>query len=414
MKVLIANGNSTERVRIAADIKHLGYEFEQAVDGTKAVQLLVAEDAPQIALLSWTMDGLGGLEVCRKVRDMLSNQLAHRIQPHLIVILADDARERIKEAMEAGADDFLDVTCRKSELRVRLRMAERTVELQTELQTHIKELERVLRRHNLLREVVSKLKRGDERGIASGDLSYKEQKSIFSEKVSNIKTLGSLHSTLGTLFSQLGCGQATSAKAEGMALAKDLNHLVWTPTYLDGHAMWIDIKAELNDASARKLYEEMLGIEPETEEDLNDALGEMLNMVQGALKMTLAKEDVSSKTLTIPRVLSAFGVKLPPTLTGNFQKCEVTIGEIKVLITISENDSPIFEKKLNDVAAHDILMEAFYSPLNKETEIFPAGTILGDYNFKKLKKYVDLADKGASITVVEPSRLARRCLPVGL
>ncbi len=414
MKVLIADGNTSERLRIAADIKELGYEFTQAPNGPDSIEALTADEGPQIALLAWTMDEASGLDVCKRVRETLSNQVTHRIQPHLIVILPDDDQKKITEAAEAGADDFIETKCRKDELGVRLRMAGRTIDLQTELQSHIKELERVLRRHNLLREVVSKLKQGGEDAAGGDDSSYDKQKSIFSEKVANIKALGSLHSTLGEVFSQLGCGRATSTKAESMALARDLNHLVWTPTYLDTHSMWIDIKAEMNDASARKLYEDMLGIEPETEEDLNDALGEMLNIVQGALKMTLAKEEVSSKTLTIPRVLSAFGVKLPPTLTGNFQKCEITIGEIKVLITISENECPIVEKKLEDVTAYDILWEPFQSPLNKDMEVFPALTILNDYNFKKLKKYADLAEKDASVRVVEPSRLASRCLPVGL
>ena len=413
MRVLAADSNSRFRVGLVEELKALGYEVQEADSGTAALAALTSDTPPNAAILAWDLEGLSGVEVCTGVRKKTANNTA-KIQPYMILICEANNPQLLLDAADAGADDFLMEKWHKNDLNVRMRLAVRTIDLQRALQTHIKELETVLRRHDLLREVVSKMspKETEPQPVlaeAAVAAVPSEQPLNFSEKISKIGAFGNLHTTIANVFSQLGCGRATATIPKGLSLAQDLVHLVWTPMYLSDHEAWIDIKVEMNDHSAQKLYTEMLGQEPQSPEDLFDALGEMLNIVQGALKSTFAKENVPSRTITLPVVLSAYGVGLPKTVSGNFEKCEVTIGDIKALFTIIVNDAPQTEKPSEEVLEYDILYKPFFSPRNPNIPVLPEGTIVTGFYVKKLQAFANPKNPTMA-QVIEPSRIARRAM----
>ncbi len=413
MKVLAADSNSRFRIGLAEELKALGYEVQEAESGTAALEILTGADAPDAAILAWDLEGLTGVEVCTEVRKKTANDTG-KSQPYIIVICEANNPQLLLDGADAGADDFLMEKWHKNDLNVRMRLAVRTIDLQRTLQKHIKELETVLRRHDLLREVVSKMSPKEAPAVQAapepGEASSQGDRTLnFSEKIAKIGAFGNLHTTIANVFSQLGCGRATATIPKGLTLAQDLVHLVWTPMYLSDHAAWIDIKVEMNDYSAQKLYTEMLGQEPQSPEDLFDALGEMLNIVQGALKGTFAKESVPSRTITLPVVLSAHGVGLPKTVSGNFEKCEVTIGDIKALFTIIVSDAPQTAKPAEEVLEYDILYKPFFSPRNPNIPVLPEGTIVTGFYVKKLQAFANPKNPCLA-QVIEPSRIARRAM----
>ena len=413
MRVLAADSNSRFRAGLVEELKALGYEVQEADSGAAALSALTSDNPPNAAILAWDLEGANGVEVCTDVRKKTANNTADT-QPYMIIICEANNPQLLLDAADAGADDFLMEKWHRNDLNVRMRLAVRTIDLQRALQTHIKELETVLRRHDLLREVVSKMSPKEE-AARSGHVEVaqaptpSDKKLNFSEKISQIGAFGNLHTTIANVFSQLGCGRAAATIPTGLSLAQDLVHLVWTPMYLSDHDAWIDIKVEMNDYSAQKLYTEMLGQEPQSPEDLFDALGEMLNIVQGALKGTFAKENVPSRTITLPVVLSAYGVGLPKTVSGNFEKCEVTIGDIKALFTIIVSDAPQIEKPAEEVLEYDILYKPFFSPRNPNIPVLPEGTVVSGFYVKKLQAFANPKNPSTA-QVIEPSRIARRAM----
>jgi DNA-binding response OmpR family regulator len=411
MKVLAADSNNRFRQGLVEELKTLGYDVEEVDTGAAALLKLSSDTPPPAALLAWDLEGLSGVALCTELRKKFAND-ASKIQPYIIIICEANNPELLLQAADAGADDFLPEKWHKNDLNVRMRLAVRTIDLQRALQTHIKELETVLRRHDLLREVVSKMSPKEREAAAhetTPPTSEHNSKLNFSDKISKIPAFGNLHTTIANVFSQLGCGRATATIPQGLTLAQDLVHLVWTPMYLSDHDAWIDIKVEMNNHSAQKLYLEMLGQEPQSKEDLFDALGEMLNIVQGALKSTFAKENVPSRTITLPIVLSAFGVGLPKTVSGNFEKCEVTIGDIKALFTVIVSDAPQKDKPAEEVLEYDIMYKPFFSPRNPHLPVLPEGTIVTDFLVKKLQSFANPKNPVLA-RVVEPSRIARRAM----
>lgn len=128
MKILIAEDDNTSRKILSAILKKWDYETVETCDGTEAWEELQKLEAPNIALLDWNMPGMDGLEVCKKVRRSDSSD------PRYIILLTGRGEtEDIIRGLEGGADDYISKPYNSEELRARINVGCRIVELQTEL-----------------------------------------------------------------------------------------------------------------------------------------------------------------------------------------------------------------------------------------------------------------------------------------
>lgn len=128
MKILIAEDELLSRRVLEASLAKWGYEVVVARDGTEAWTLFEQEDEPRLAVLDWMMPGLDGVEVCRRIR--------HReARPYVYIVLltARSQKQDLLRALEAGADDYLTKPFDAEELRARLHVGRRIIELQDEL-----------------------------------------------------------------------------------------------------------------------------------------------------------------------------------------------------------------------------------------------------------------------------------------
>ena len=102
------------------------HELEIAHDGDEAWSMLQRPDAPRLAILDWVMPGLTGPQVCRKVRACAA------LSPmYLIILTARNSEADIVSGLRAGADDYITKPPIPAELRARVRVGERILELQT-------------------------------------------------------------------------------------------------------------------------------------------------------------------------------------------------------------------------------------------------------------------------------------------
>jgi phosphoserine phosphatase RsbU/P len=127
MKVLIAEDELTSRAMLKAALSKMGYECVVAADGREAWEVLRHPDAPHLLILDWMMPEMDGLELCRKLRERKDN-------PFYIIILTSRAeKDDIVRGLEAGADDYITKPYDFDELKARINVGRRILELQAEL-----------------------------------------------------------------------------------------------------------------------------------------------------------------------------------------------------------------------------------------------------------------------------------------
>lgn len=139
MKVLIAEDDMVSRRVLEATLIKWGYQVIVAVNGDEALAVLQSADAPPLAILDWMMPGKDGVEVCRIVR-----QTTSETPTYIILLTAKKEKEDIVAGLEGGADDYLTKPFVRSELRARIEVGERVINLQKKLADRVEELKQSL------------------------------------------------------------------------------------------------------------------------------------------------------------------------------------------------------------------------------------------------------------------------------
>jgi len=127
MQLLIAHKDAAARAALARAIvvgRDGDLEVVESAVGTEALELLLEDDAPRLAVVDWDLPGLDGPELCRLVRDF------HLGGPPYIVLLAAGIHHpEIEAALEAGANDCIRTPAPAAEIRERVDAGRRFVEV---------------------------------------------------------------------------------------------------------------------------------------------------------------------------------------------------------------------------------------------------------------------------------------------
>jgi diguanylate cyclase (GGDEF)-like protein len=128
MRILIADDDVTCRNLLSRILTKWGYHVTVTSDGEAAWNELEKQDAPPLAILDWEMPGFSGLELCRRVQDRSSTN-----PPYLLLLTAREDKGDIVAGLDAGANDYLAKPFNKDELRARLGVGRRLLELNQQL-----------------------------------------------------------------------------------------------------------------------------------------------------------------------------------------------------------------------------------------------------------------------------------------
>jgi two-component system, cell cycle response regulator len=124
-RVLIAEDDPISRRLLEVFLTKWGYQVVVATTGTEALHLLQRADAPRLAVLDWMMPGLEGVQVCQRIREQKD-----RPYTYLLLLTARTQKEDLLRGLESGADDYLTKPFDAQELRARLHVGQRILELQ--------------------------------------------------------------------------------------------------------------------------------------------------------------------------------------------------------------------------------------------------------------------------------------------
>jgi DNA-binding response OmpR family regulator len=141
MRILVAEDELVSRHLLEVSLRRWGYEVTAVEDGTRAWEVLQGEEAPQVAILDWLMPGMDGIEICRQIRK------GPRTRPvYVILLTARSGLEDKIHGLQSGADDYITKPFDREELRARVQVGLRVLELQTALAQRVRELEEALSR----------------------------------------------------------------------------------------------------------------------------------------------------------------------------------------------------------------------------------------------------------------------------
>jgi two-component system cell cycle response regulator len=134
-KVLLVDDDQVTRSMVAKLLSVRGYEILEAESGGSALRVLTQPDAPRMAVVDWNMGTINGPELCRILRGR---------SPYVYVVLttAREGRRPLVEAMNSGADGYIQKPVDGDELEAWLVAGQRIVELQDRLLKVQAELER--------------------------------------------------------------------------------------------------------------------------------------------------------------------------------------------------------------------------------------------------------------------------------
>ena len=123
MKVLVVDDDPTSRLIAQMSVRDLGHECDTATDGLEAWDAFRSNPS-DLVISDWLMPGLTGLQLCRRIRAHPEGGYTH-----FIMVTRQDSRDRVAEAMDAGADDYLVKPLNHDDIRARLIAAERITRL---------------------------------------------------------------------------------------------------------------------------------------------------------------------------------------------------------------------------------------------------------------------------------------------
>jgi DNA-binding response OmpR family regulator len=121
MDVLIADDDQIMRQLMEAALTQRGHVVQLVSDGG-AAWAAIELSTPPLVLLDWQMPVMDGLAVCRRLR-----ATPRTARTFVLMVTGRDRPEDLTDALEAGADDYLQKPISAKELVARCAIAERRI-----------------------------------------------------------------------------------------------------------------------------------------------------------------------------------------------------------------------------------------------------------------------------------------------
>jgi len=135
LKILVADDSAVYRKLVEQTLSDDNHKVIFAKNGREALDLY-AKHTPALVITDWTMPDIGGLELCKKIRQDFQQHFAH-----IIPLTSNNDKVQVVEGLAGGADDYLTKPFHQGELRARVNVGLRVVELHRQVQAKNRQLE---------------------------------------------------------------------------------------------------------------------------------------------------------------------------------------------------------------------------------------------------------------------------------
>ncbi len=134
--ILIVDDDPAQVRLLAKMVESDQHRVLTASNGREALRVIGSEE-PRIVITDWRMPEMSGVELCRALREHEGVRFIY------VIVVTSYGEDKVVEAFEAGADDFLCKPLKKEELKARLYAADRIVRLESDLAKGTREVHRV-------------------------------------------------------------------------------------------------------------------------------------------------------------------------------------------------------------------------------------------------------------------------------
>jgi two-component system, cell cycle response regulator len=129
VQIALVDPSRTVR-RIVCDLIQQGdYQIYPFSDGDEALSYIKAHPEVRALITSAELASMSGVDLCRQARALAGN----RRPLYILLMSSSDEHNRLVQALDNGADDFICKPPIAEELRARLRTADRVTSMQSEL-----------------------------------------------------------------------------------------------------------------------------------------------------------------------------------------------------------------------------------------------------------------------------------------
>lgn len=149
MRILITEDDLTLRMALAGVLAKSGHDVICATNGNEALEILKSPAAPSLVILDWMMPEMDGIEVLRNLRTMETDEPAY-----VIMLTSRGGTGDIVAGLEAGADDYVTKPFEIDELKARIEVGRRIIQLRDALRAKAEELAQALNEIGTLRGIV--------------------------------------------------------------------------------------------------------------------------------------------------------------------------------------------------------------------------------------------------------------------
>jgi len=125
LRLLIAEDDATSRLLITKTVEQWGFVADTYSDGDSAWLAISDEDSPNLLLFDWEMPGMNGLELCKRVRKLHNNESFY-----IVMLTSRSSTEDMVNALDAGANDYIVKPYLAAELKARLNVGRRMIDMQ--------------------------------------------------------------------------------------------------------------------------------------------------------------------------------------------------------------------------------------------------------------------------------------------
>jgi diguanylate cyclase (GGDEF)-like protein len=134
LRVLAVDDSPISRKLIEYSLNEESYDIVFAKNGKEALKLFAAHPT-DIVITDWEMEDFSGPELCRKIRSEFQD-----VYTYLVLLTSHSHKQSIAEGLAAGADDYLTKPFDRDELRARVGVGRRVVEMHREIEANHKRL----------------------------------------------------------------------------------------------------------------------------------------------------------------------------------------------------------------------------------------------------------------------------------